>query len=671
MHISMISEHASPLAPLGGVDAGGQNVHVGKLASELAHRGHEVTVFTRREDTTTPTVVTMEPGVAVVHISTGADRYIPKDELLDHMPEFGRQVARHWAENPEQRPDILHTHFWMSGLAGRTALEEAGYDDVPLVHTYHALGSVKRRFQGSEDTSPAARTDLETTLGHDAAAIIATCQDEVSELAALGIDTRKISVVPCGVDTDEFRPAEYTATGGAPTASSGAQAGSGAGSSPLATAVDAPRPCTRRKKIVSLGRLVPRKGVDLVIRGLAALTGHGLDDVELEIIGGSGNGGSIDTDPEVRRLRSLAEELGVEAQVTFRGQLGREEIPAVIRSANLVACTPWYEPFGIVPLEAMACGVPVIATSVGGLQDTVVDGVTGLLIPPRDVDAFATAAARLLTDPEFAQELGRAGTRRVRDRFTWPAVAQRTERAYRAVLGQGDDALVPGELARICLPAETSTDSVDVLVQHFQGVSSAVNSLAGQITKLRQWGAVLARTLSAGGTLYCAGNGGSAAEAQHLSAELVGKYGPDRPPFSAVALSTDTSAVTAISNDYGFEHVFSRQVEAHARPGDILILMSTSGRSPNLVKAAEAAQRLGVTTWALTGPDPSPLTAACDSSIRIDAAAPHVQEAHLMAVHCLCAIFDATIAKMSSQAARPTTTRTTTRSTRQVRTGSL
>ncbi|WP_309131482.1 glycosyltransferase [Brevibacterium sp.] len=657
MQISMISEHASPLAPLGGVDAGGQNVHVGKLASELAHRGHEVTVFTRREDTTTPTVVTMEPGVQVVHVSTGADRYIPKDDLLDHMPEFGRQVARHWAENPEQRPMVLHSHFWMSGLAARTALEEAGYDDVPLVHTYHALGSVKRRFQGSEDTSPPERTDLETRLGHDAAAIIATCQDEVSELAALGIDTTKISVVPCGVDTDEFRPAEYR------------PAGAGNSTDALTTTLEAPQPCT--KKIVSLGRLVPRKGVDLVIRGLAELSSRGVDDVELEVIGGSGSGGSIDTDPEVRRLRALAAELGVDEQVTFRGQLGRDEIPDAIRSATFVACTPWYEPFGIVPLEAMACGVPVVATSVGGLQDTVVDGVTGLLIPPQDVDAFTIAAARLLTDHEYARELGRAGTRRVRDRFTWPAVAQRTERAYRATLGQDDDALVASSLARISPPAETSGDSVDVVVRHFQGVSSAVNSLAGQISKLRQWGAVLARTLSAGGTLYCAGNGGSAAEAQHLSAELVGKYGPDRPPFSAVALSTDTSAVTAISNDYGFEQVFARQVEAHARPGDILILLSTSGRSPNLVRAAEAAQRLGVTTWALTGPDPSPLTAACDSSIRIDAAAPHVQEAHLMAVHCLCAIFDATIATMSSRASRPTTTRTPARSTRQVRTGSL
>ncbi|RBP65442.1 type III pantothenate kinase [Brevibacterium sanguinis] len=653
MHISMISEHASPLAPLGGVDAGGQNVHVGKLASELAQRGHEVTVFTRREDETSPDVVEMEPGVRVVHVSTGADRYIPKDELLDHMPAFGREVARLWSENPEQRPDILHTHFWMSGLAGRTALETAGLD-VPLVHTYHALGSVKRRFQGSEDTSPAERTDLETSLGHAADAIIATCQDEVSELAALGIDTTKVSVVPCGVDTEEFRPAEWTT-----------------GSASLPTAVAAPWPCTRRKRIVSLGRLVPRKGVDLVIRGLARLAARGIDDVDLEIIGGSGTGGSIETDPEVERLSALAAQLGVEDRVRFRGQLGRDEIPEVIRSATLVACTPWYEPFGIVPLEAMACGVPVVATSVGGLQDTIVDGVTGLLIPPQDVDAFATAAARLITDPEYAQELGRAGIDRVRERFTWPAVAQRTERAYRAVLGQDDDALVSSSLARIQLPAATSSDSVDVLVRHFQGVSSAVNSLAGQISKLRQWGAVLARTLSAGGTLYCAGNGGSAAEAQHLSAELVGKYAADRPPFSAVALSTDTSAVTAISNDYGFEHVFARQVEAHARPGDILILMSTSGRSPNLVRAAETAQRLGVTTWALTGPEPSPLTAACDSSIRIDSASPHVQEAHLMAVHCLCAIFDQTIATMSARSARPATNRAPARSPRHVRSGSL
>ncbi|WP_246475654.1 glycosyltransferase [Brevibacterium renqingii] len=617
MRISMISEHASPLAPLGSVDAGGQNVHVDKLAAELTARGHDVTVFTRRDSPEPADVVVMDSGTRVVHISTGEDSHVPKDELLDHMPSLGRGIAEYWHSYAEARPDVVHSHFWMSALAGRAALESAHLPDVPLVHTYHALGTVKRRYQGSADTSPGGRIRLERTIGEDAARIISTCEDEKGELARMGIDTSKVDVVPCGVDLGEFTP------GDGPT--------------------DPPR-------IVCLGRLVPRKGIDLVIRGLAKLHRAGRTDVVLDVIGGSADGGEFAADPEVRRLRDLAAELGVEEHVRLRGHMDRSDIPAAVRGASVVACTPWYEPFGIVPLEAMACGVPVIAAAVGGLQNTVVDGTTGLLIPPGDSGAFAAAAERVLSSPDFARSLGAAGIERARQGYTWARVAEATEASYELARGEqetGCDELFASR-SRSTAPA-----GGDVLEAQLSGVECAVDSLREQLPTMRRWSEALAQTLAAGGTLFCAGNGGSAAEAQHLSAELVGRFSGERPAYSSIALSTDSSAVTAISNDYGFDSVFSRQIEAHAKPGDILILLSTSGRSPNLVRAAEAANRIGATTWALTGPGTSPLTKVCDSSVRIDAAAPHVQEAHLMAVHCLCAAFDDNVGRLATALPEP------------------
>lgn len=620
MRISMISEHASPLAPLGSVDAGGQNVHVDQLAAELTARGHEVTVFTRRDDPDSAEVVTMDSGTRVVHISTGTDSHVPKDELLDHMPALGRGIADYWQHYADSRPDVVHSHFWMSALAARAALEAAHLGGVPLVHTYHALGTVKRRYQGSADTSPAERIRFERTIGEDATRIVATCEDERGELRALGLEPSKVDVIPCGVDLGQFTPGDGPST--PPT-------------------------------IVCLGRLVPRKGIDLVIRGLAQLHRAGRSDVVLDVIGGSADGGEFAGDPEVTRLRRLAAELGVEEHVHLRGHMDRDEIPTAIRSAAIVACTPWYEPFGIVPLEAMACGVPVIAAAVGGLQNTVVDDSTGLLIPPGEPAAFAAAAERILSSPDFARSLGTAGIERARQSYTWARVAEATEAAYRRARGVGElherDLVIAGR-------PRTSTLDQDAVESQLSGVECAVDSLREQLPTVRQWSEALAQTLAAGGTLFCAGNGGSAAEAQHLSAELVGRFSADRPAYSSMALTTDSSAVTAISNDYGFESVFARQIEAHAKPGDILILLSTSGRSPNLVRAAEAANRIGATTWALTGPGDSPLTEVCDSSVRIDAAAPHVQEAHLMAVHCLCAAFDEKVGRLAAAVSAPAET---------------
>ncbi|WP_425277965.1 D-sedoheptulose-7-phosphate isomerase [Corynebacterium halotolerans] len=194
-----------------------------------------------------------------------------------------------------------------------------------------------------------------------------------------------------------------------------------------------------------------------------------------------------------------------------------------------------------------------------------------------------------------------------------------------------------------------TTLSDDGIGAHLDGVETAVASLRAQSCTLARWGRELATKLSAGNRLLTAGNGGSAAEAQHLSSELVGRFQGDRPAFSAIALTTDASAVTAISNDYGYEEVFSRQIEGHARAGDVLLLLTTSGTSRNLLRAAETARKMGVRVWALTGPEPNPLTVLCDDVVAIDADSPNVQEAHLMAIHGVCRAFDAEVARLTTR----------------------
>jgi glycosyltransferase involved in cell wall biosynthesis len=396
MRIDLVSEHASPLAAIGGVDAGGQNVHVAALAAGLAERGHEVTVHTRRDDESLPDRVVVQDGYNVAHVTAGPARPMPKDELLDHMPAFARVLRRQWASRP---PHVVHAHFWMSGLAAVEA--SAGLlEPVPVLQTFHALGSVKRRHQGAADPSPAERIELERGLCRDVSHVVATCSDEVFELRRLGLASDRVSIVPCGVDTSVFTPR-----------------------GPVA-------PRSDRGRLLVLGRLVERKGQDDAVRALRAVP-----DAELVVVGGPASD-ALDADPEVRRLRALAAEAGVGDRLVFTGAVARADVPAWIRSADVVLAVPWYEPFGITPLEAMACGRPVVATAVGGLVDTVADGVTGDLVPPRNPEQLGRVLAALLADDERRAAYGAAGVRRARARYRWSRVVADTESVYRQVLAR-------------------------------------------------------------------------------------------------------------------------------------------------------------------------------------------------------------------------------------------
>jgi D-inositol-3-phosphate glycosyltransferase len=402
MRIAMVSEHASPLAAVGGIDAGGQNVHVEALSRALARAGHEVTVHTRRDSPDLPGRVRTEDGVVVEHLDAGPAEPVPKDELLPYIRDLGAALAARFAEQP---PDLVHAHFWMSGLAALAATREravlaAAGGEIPVVQTFHALGVTKRRFQGRHDTSPPARLRIERALARDVSRVIATSTEETTELVRLGAPRHRITVVPCGVDVDQFTPEGPAAERG-----------------PL-------------QRVLSIGRLVPRKGLDTVIRAVAAVP-----DAELVIAGGPA-AEHLHADREARRLRQLADRLGIADRVRLVGAVSRPDVPALLRSADLVVCAPWYEPFGIVPLEAMACGVPVVATAVGGFVDTVVDGATGKLVPPGRPDALAAAMRRLLAEPFWREAYGTAGVDRARSRYSWTRIAADTAVVYEQVLGK-------------------------------------------------------------------------------------------------------------------------------------------------------------------------------------------------------------------------------------------
>lgn len=393
MEIAMVSEHASPLATvneLGGADSGGQNVFVADLAVELGRQGHHVTVYTRRDAPDLPDRTRFAPGVVVEHVPAGPPHRVPKDRLLRWMPDFGRYLSRRWANDP---PDVAHAHFWMSGLAALMAAAR----EVPVVQTYHALAAVKRRHQGGRDTGPPERVRIERAIGRTADAVIATNANEFAELVRMDVPRGRITVVPCGVDVNRFRPRG---------------AAQRAGSAP---------------RLLVLSRLVERKGVDTAIKALTRVP-----DAELLVAGGPPRE-EIDGDPQVHRLRLCAKDAGVADRVEFLGRVGRERVPALLRSADLTVSLPWYEPFGMAALEAMACGVPVVATGVGGHLDTIIDQVTGVHVRPRRPAEAGDRIRELLAAPTRRQSLAVAAADRAQSRFSWERIARETVGVYERV----------------------------------------------------------------------------------------------------------------------------------------------------------------------------------------------------------------------------------------------
>ena len=602
--IALISEHASPLAVLGGVDSGGQNVYVGQIAKNLALMGYEVDVFTRRDSEHLPEVAEWETGVRIIHVPAGPPIALPKEELLPHMGPFTSYMLR-FIKRQRRNYDLIHANFFMSGLVAADIKKVTG---TPFVMTFHALGRVRRLHQREADRFPEARFDIEERLVMEADHLIAECpQDEEDLIRHYNADPARITIIPCGFDRSELAPV----------------------SKALARVVLGLPP--DEPIILQLGRMVPRKGVENVIRGFARLVNDHSVSARLLIVGGESNDPDPDITPEIGRLQDIATQEGVLDRVLFMGRRGRDVLKYYYSAADIFVTTPWYEPFGITPVEAMACGTPVVGANVGGIKFTVRDGETGYLVPADDPAALGERLAHLYNHPKLLSVFRKQAIRRANDLFTWQKVTNAVAALYEEVLSASE-------------PERTEEDdSLAIIDRGFDGL---VEVLQESRRRLRPFILEAAEAISAcfqsGGKLLICGNGGSAADALHLASELVGRFKyEERQALPAIVLGADTASLTAWSNDMSFEKSYARQVEAFGRRGDVLLGISTSGRSRNVICAFEAARQMGIQTIGLLGRDGGELRSLADISLIVPSSdTQHIQEAQIVIIHLLCELIE-------------------------------
>jgi D-inositol-3-phosphate glycosyltransferase len=396
LRIAMISEHASPLADGGDATGGAQRRHVADLSAALGALGHEVRVYTRRDRDGLDDVVTMASGVRVVHVPAGPAESLPPELLLEHMGDFAKWLQQDWTA--DWRPEVVHAHFWTSGLAAVTAARQVG---VPVVQSFHELADLATATQGKG----ASRSGYERALGRAVDRVVAQSQDEVQGLVRIGVPRARLTVVPAGVDSERFTP-------DGPSAER-----------------DPGRP-----RILSVGRLVERKGLDDVIQAMRYVPG-----AECVVIGGPPPD-QLASDPAARRLRALAEKFQVSDRVRLIGGVPAKDMPAWYRSADVLVAAPWQEQFEMSPLEAMACGVPIVGTAVGGLTETVVDGLTGDLVAARDPRALGGALRRLVNDKVRRFAYATAALDRARQAYSWKRVASQLGSVYATVTGRAKPA---------------------------------------------------------------------------------------------------------------------------------------------------------------------------------------------------------------------------------------
>jgi D-inositol-3-phosphate glycosyltransferase len=390
--IALISAHTSPLATLGGRETGGMNVYVRETAVELARLGHAVDVFTR-DDGSMPVIQSPAPGVRVIALEAGPRAPVEKEDLPQHLPGF-LNALRAFREREELRYGAVHSHYWMSGWVGRH-LQRLW--DVPHVAMFHTLGEVKRRARVEERESD-YRIETERAIVATADRIVVASAHEKGQLIRLyGASDRRVAVIPCGVNLDRFRPQDRAAA---------------------RAALDLP---PESSIVLFVGRLEPLKGVEILIDAIAELEDTTPD---LVIVGGDQRASSY-----MAGLKAQAERAGIGDRVRFVGAVAQESLPAYYSAADVCVVPSYYESFGLVALEAMACGTPVIASRVGGLTGTIRDGESGYLIPWRCPQPFADKIDLLLTNDELRHALGAAAEERAQ-RFHWSAVAEELSTLY-------------------------------------------------------------------------------------------------------------------------------------------------------------------------------------------------------------------------------------------------
>lgn len=405
--IALISEHGDPAAEIGKDAAGGQNVYVRQVGEALAKLGWQVDMFTRKSSPEDATIVQHTPYCRTIRLIAGPEKYIPRDELFQYMPEFVAAFVKFQQQEGTNYP-LIHTHYWMSGWIG---LQLKQLQNAQLVHTYHSLGAVKYRAIADIPSIAKTRLSVECDLLERAHCVVATSPQERDDLRHLVSPSGRIEIVPCGTDVDNFQPL------------SKAEARQELG-------------LDRDERIVLyVGRFDPRKGIETLVRACAKLAESDSPKFRLVIVGGSDPQAADGA--EKSRIEGIVNSLGLEAIVDFVGMVGHARLPMYYTAADVCVVPSHYEPFGLVAIEAMACGTPVVASAVGGLKFTVIPEETGLLVPAQDVDGFASAIGRILSDDiAWVLQLGDRASARVREHFSWSGVAVQLSDLYRHILAQ-------------------------------------------------------------------------------------------------------------------------------------------------------------------------------------------------------------------------------------------
>lgn len=410
VRIALISVHTSPLATLGGKEAGGMNVYVRDLARELSARGMAVDVFTRQQSPDAPTVRDLAPNARVIHLPAGPKSPYDKNKIYAHLPEFAEALTR-FAERERIHYSLIHSHYWLSGWVAHQLQQCWG---APFVHMFHTLGHMKNAVAASPtEMEPELRIRVEEQVMQWADCLVAASPLEKAQMAWLyGADPAKIRIIPAGVDTERFRPI--------PMEIAKAQIG-------------IPQ---ERKLILYVGRIEPLKGIETLFRAIAILAKETpclCDNICVSIIGGEGESTEATRSAEEQRLRELREQLELRDLVTFLGSKDQDALPYYYSAAYVVVVPSYYESFGMVAVEAMACGVPVIASRAGGLMYTIQDGLTGLLFPSSSPNALAEKLCALLDEPELRNKMGE-NARQWAQRFAWPNIADQIVALYGELL---------------------------------------------------------------------------------------------------------------------------------------------------------------------------------------------------------------------------------------------
>jgi glycosyltransferase involved in cell wall biosynthesis len=400
MKIALVTLQGNPFGqtPEAGPDR--QDQRLASLVTALAEQDHDVTVYARRDCDGQPEKSEPAPGVTVEHVPAGPARDLPADSLAPHAAEFGQYLARHWQD---RAPDVAHAYFWTSGLAALAGARDLG---VPVVQTFLSLQASDPAAAPPVPAQPAqaktrsghgggtARLRLEPVIARSVRAVLASSSSEMSALAKLGVRRDSVRLIPRGVDTGAFSPE-------GPVASRGS-----------------------RPRLLCVAPLAPNQGVDVAVRALADIP-----EAELVIAGGPEHG-KLRGDKAYRALLRLASDLNVRDRVIFHGSVSDTDLPALLRSADLLVDAPTGEPFATVALEAMACGTPVVASAIGSHLDTIIDGTTGLLVPPGRPGLIAQRIRTLLASPMLLEGFGIAAVDRARARYSWDRIGQETLAIY-------------------------------------------------------------------------------------------------------------------------------------------------------------------------------------------------------------------------------------------------